>query len=302
MNDSSNEIISDSDMPSLFTCASTASANAQRTYLLLLAFGLILQVAGVAVSLYQPATPDNKWIVPAAAALFFGVSLILTIILKTRQYEKIWYGGRAAAESVKTGTWRYATCSDPYSCGLSEQIVDGTFVKNLRAILEERKYLSYAIGAEFPSGQQITDKMRAIRKLTINKRLQVYMDQRIGNQRDWYARKAKENQKAVNNLFWLFIIAQGLTLVFALIRIKWPDLINLTGIFAVIGASILAWLQIKKHQELAQSYAVTAHELGFVVERGRHVKTDSDLANFVADAETAISREHTLWVARRESA
>ncbi len=289
------------DFPTLFNGANTASLKSQRAYLRLLRYGLILQVLGVATSLIQFTDADCKFIVPYLSALFFGVSLLLTIILKTKQYEKIWYGGRAAAESVKTSAWRYAMCSEPYFRELHEKTVDEIFIENLRAVIEQRKNLAGAIAAQFPQGPQITDKMRSIRKLAAKERLGIYLEERIASQRDWYARKAAENQIAVERLFLVFIIAQALTLLFALTRIRFPELTNFTGLFAVIGSSTLAWLQIKKHQELAQSYAVTAHELGLVLEKGRHVNSDSDLAIFVGDAENAISREHTLWVARRDS-
>jgi hypothetical protein len=33
---------------------------------------------------------------------------------------------------------------------------------------------------------------------------------------------------------------------------------------------------------------------------GKLVHQEAELSSFVADAETAISREHTLWLARRD--
>src|SRR5690242_5439825 len=255
--------VADCDLPSLYLCANHSSMNAQGTYLRIIKFGLLLQIAGVVISLYQPPAQNYKSAGPFFAALFFFISLILTIVLKTKQYERIWYGGRAAAESVKTSAWRYSICSDPYSKDQEDQIVDETFIKNLKAILEQRGYLADAISSEFPAGSQITEKMRTIRSLNTNDRLEVYMNQRIMDQRNWYASKAKFNKKAADKLFAFFIVAQVFTTFFALLRIAMPYFLDLTGICAVIAASTLAWLQIKKHQELAQSYAVTAHELGF---------------------------------------
>lgn len=57
---------------------------------------------------------------------------------------------------------------------------------------------------------------------------------------------------------------------------------------------------MRQHEELAQSYAVAALELGFIEEQVGRVSDDKGLSAFVADAESAISREHTLWIARRD--
>lgn len=71
-------------------------------------------------------------------------------------------------------------------------------------------------------------------------------------------------------------------------------------VLATGASAVLAWLQIRRHQELAQSYAVASHELALAESRARHVRSEEELARFVGDAEAAISREHTLWIARRD--
>jgi hypothetical protein len=75
---------------------------------------------------------------------------------------------------------------------------------------------------------------------------------------------------------------------------------QLNWYLGTLTASFLAWLQVKQHEELAHSYAVAAHELSFVREAGKLVHQEAELSSFVADAETAISRKHTLWLARRD--
>ena len=81
------------DMPSLYICANQNAANAQRIYLLLLKNGIILQIAGIFASLFHPSDPHHKTISAFVAALLFFISLVLTIVLKAKQYEKVWYGG-----------------------------------------------------------------------------------------------------------------------------------------------------------------------------------------------------------------
>lgn len=76
--------------------------------------------------------------------------------------------------------------------------------------------------------------------------------------------------------------------------------IKLTGLLTTIASSFIAWLQVKQHQELSQSYSIAAQELGLILEQGQHIHTEEDFCAFVSDSENAISREHTLWVARRD--
>ena len=61
-------------------------------------------------------------------------------------------------------------------------------------------------------------------------------------------------------------------------------------------------MQAKRFSDLAASYALAAHEIGFINEQAGRVGNDEEkFSSFVADAETAFSREHTQWVARRDA-
>ena len=77
---------------------------------------------------------------------------------------------------------------------------------------------------------------------------------------------------------------------------------ELGGIFSALASALIAWLQVRQHEELAQAYSVTALDLGFIEEEGSGVATEKDLSAFVADAENTLGREHSLWIARKTSA
>jgi hypothetical protein len=74
---------------------------------------------------------------------------------------------------------------------------------------------------------------------------------------------------------------------------------DLLGFAGAIVAAMTAWLQTRQHRALAAAYAVTALELASVRARIAHQENESQWAAFVADAEEAFSREHTLWKASR---
>jgi hypothetical protein len=75
---------------------------------------------------------------------------------------------------------------------------------------------------------------------------------------------------------------------------KW----NLSGIFSALASALIAWLQVRQHDELSQTYSVVALDLGFIREQGAAITTEKDLSSLVADAENTVSREPSLWITR----
>ena len=70
--------------------------------------------------------------------------------------------------------------------------------------------------------------------------------------------------------FWISITGQAGALISAILMsvlADWP--INLTGAFSAVAAASMAWLQMKRYQDLAQAYALAAHELGLIEVRPR---------------------------------
>ncbi|MHA3772934.1 DUF4231 domain-containing protein [Verrucomicrobiota bacterium sgz303538] len=294
----------DADFPQLYQASDSASRGAQKLYLHLVAAGLWLSLLGALLSMVKMDGEKAKLALAAVALLLFTLSLIITIVLKTLRPEKTWYGGRAAAESVKTRTWRYVCGAEPLQIGLPSAEADSVFLSDLKAIIDQRKYLAGAIAANATAeGNQITPRMREIRSRSMQERLAIYLGDRIQSQKAWYGKKAAWNKGRETLLFWMFTGAQILTALAALGRVLCPTFpITFSTFFAAVSASLLAWLQLKKHQELAQAYGIAAHELSLLAEQALHVHSESELCRFVAEAENAISREHTLWVARRDDA
>jgi CRP-like cAMP-binding protein len=199
--------------------------------------------------------------------------------------------------------WRYMTGSAPYPAGLPSAEVDQKFALALRSIVKEREQLSFGFGGEFSKQPQISERMRAIRGGSLEERKRVYLAERISDQRVWYGNQAVNNRTAENRYFIMVFAGQLAALGAAIALVGWPDSnVRLTGFFASLAGALIAWLQLKQHKDLAQSYSVAELELGFIEERARHITTEQEFSDFVSDAENAISREHTLWIARRDRA
>ena len=70
---------------------------------------------------------------------------------------------------------------------------------------------------------------------------------------------------------------------------------------AVTVAAGAAWMALKQYAPLAAAYTTTAGELSL---QTRHLleTPEAEWPTAVADAEAAISREHTMWLASRTAA
>ena len=68
-----------------------------------------------------------------------------------------------------------------------------------------------------------------------------------------------------------------------------------------MATSIISIGELNKYKEIYQSYALTKQELNIIRTKFRQIQNDVELNDFVLEAEQAISREHTMWLARRGS-
>ena len=75
--------------------------------------------------------------------------------------------------------------------------------------------------------------------------------------------------------------------------------VDLFGVAAAAVAAGAAWTQTRQHSAVATAYALASQELAAMGSLASRITSEAQLSQFVNDTETAISREHTLWRARR---
>lgn len=303
--------LTDDDFPALFRAADRAARVAQRRYLWLRRADLASLVAAALLGAtgHQIAQrlglDDARAVLTVSSAIFMSFALFLTGVMRQVRYERTWYDARAIAESVKTRAWRYMTRSEPYGDDFASA-ADRTFIDDLSAILAERKGSSVVLAGDWGAEEQITDRMRAVRGLDAQARKAFYLSQRVDDQRKWYSGKAVANGKSEDRWLLATMVSQVLAIIWVILAVRdfgLPrDITGLTGVFPALAAVSVAWTQLKQHQVLAQSYGLAAQELALIKEQARYIGAEDELASYVADAENAISREHTLWVARRNRA
>jgi hypothetical protein len=188
----------------------------------------------------------------------------------------------------------------PFANEPSLQDARAEFRNQLYRTFDANRATADKINPNWSADDQITDEMDHVRALSLDERKKYYTANRLNDQRTWYMHKAGENNRSARN--WVIAAVAAYVLAFALVlaRIKFPDW-GFWGIGPIIvfASSVIGWMQVKKFNELAAAYTVTAHEIGLIKPRLDAVGTESDFSDFINDAELAFSREHTLWIARQ---
>jgi hypothetical protein len=282
--------------PALFRSADDASNKKQKTYLRLIG-------TEYTVLLLASLLSDSAFKGPTFYLLYAFIFVVAVILLLTRNFWKLqqdWYRCRALAESVKTLTWRYIMRAAPFAHGPSLADARAEFRTQLYRTFDSNRATADKIDPNWSADDQITAEMDRIRALSLDERKKYYTDHRLNDQRTWYMGKARENSRSANH--WIIATVAAYALAFALVlaRIKFPDWVFWgIGPVIVFASSAIGWMQVKKFNELAAAYTVTAHEIGFIKPKLDAVESETDFSEFINDAELAFSREHTLWIARQ---
>lgn len=282
-------------LPESHEAADRLSQKAQKYYINLnkiyLALLFIVTILSVLVSNYR--------YIYVFIAIGMVASLLTTLLIRILKKEQIWYEGRAVAESIKTLSWRYMMKADPFNDEIEVASADKSFIHQVSNLLDQRKKLSSMIGATMGSAM-ITPEMKSVRGLPLQERRILYLEERVSNQREWYSKKSISNRESESNWFLAMFILQGLALIYAIIIASTTLIeVNLIPVFTILATISITWLQVRNHQELAQAYGIAAKELSIIESLVIDVEDEEKFSVYVNDTENAISREHTLWSARR---
>ena len=285
----------ESDYPDLYNAADRASLAAQSNYFSALRLYLFLLVAAALVSFGWPA---DVYGAIASAALFL-ITLGILVWLKVQKPDDTWYNGRAVAESVKTRTWRWMMKAEPYNKKISEEQAQRELLSDLKAILDQNRSLSSSLEWSPDLGEAISNAMVSIRMLPWQERLSIYKTDRIDNQSTWYSKKSQFNRRRARQWFAVSILFHSAAVIMLLYRIKEPATSLPIEVLAAAASAVLTWVQAKKYSELNSSYALAAHEIVLIKGEAVSVQDETHLSEFVINSESAFSREHTQWTARK---
>ena len=289
-----NSTMGDTEYPALYQATNNTSIKAQKIYYFVLSLILLSLVVASISSLFSS---DSKFSAILSIVLL-SIAPLLSYFLAAKRYDKTWYRARAAAESIKTMSWRYMMRAEPYDKDTARSLL----ITDLRQSLSEVKEFGHHLPSSSAGSEQVTESMDNIRSSDLLNRMAIYLKSRIDEQRTWYTKKAAYNKRMATRLFWLMLTFQIAAVTAAALRMAFSDFMYFpTGIFTTAAASVLAWIQAKRFQDLGTSYIITAQEIGMVRSAHSEVNGEEQFSKFVGDAENAFSREHTQWKARRDT-
>lgn len=287
--------LNDIEYPALYQAASELSQKSQNAFYRAFLLHMVLLAIATVISIINSTCAEMAIL---QAMVLLG-ALMCAVYLFASRPDRQWYGGRAVAESIKTLTWRYVSKAEPFEG--EDRIARNQFGLKLKAIIDQNKGVSSLLSTNL-EGEQLSPLLDVLRQASKEDRLKYYREKRIVEQQKWYAQKAAFNRRMVKKFFTALMLVIGIAILLALVKIKyplapyWP-----TDFFVTSAAGILSWIQAKKFQELSASYTLTAHEISLIREQSGNAMTDAELSSFIGDSENAFSREHTQWIARKDT-
>jgi hypothetical protein len=291
------------DYPSLYELADSGSKAGQGWYknltIVELAFVLFGAVASSLLALTatgDEASAETRSVAIVTAVAFAGALLALSV-MRRRGDDDRWFDGRAVAETVKTQTWQYVMRVPPYD---DDATADRQFANDVRTTLHERPAVGEFEAVTTGHGQ-ITAQMRELRTLPLEARIELYVRGRLGDQVAWYGHKAAHHRRAADRWSIAALVTESLALISALVAIFSDTIAQLgfVGVLASAAAAFTAWNELGRNGEVARAYGLANQELLAIESLGQAARTEADLIALVSDGESAISREHTMWVAKR---
>lgn len=283
--------LSKDDYPALYRAADRCSLLGQRRHLRGTRARLLLLLAATVAGVGSVRLRGLN-IAAVAGAVAFACAVVVDLYLRSQRPERSWYDGRAAAESVKTLTWRYVTGGEPFPVTLSPAECEQRFLRRLNSVVNTLSGLDLV--PDSSDGPQISARMRALRASNLDDRKAAYRSGRLEDQQTWYGTRARENERSYRSWSSGLLAAELIGVTAAILRAAGVFDLDILGVVGGGAAGGVAWLETRQHQTLASAYAVAHHELGLILEE-LPTLADESWARFVDESEEAISREHTLW-------
>jgi protein-S-isoprenylcysteine O-methyltransferase Ste14 len=288
--------LADEELAPFFTDADVSSNDAQKRHLGQLRSQLLLLGVAAISGAFTWRWLGFDW-AGGLGAIAFGAAFLVRLYAEQQRDERKWYESRAAAESAKTLCWRYAVGGNPFPEGMPDGEARKLLSRRFSEVGSELTYIE--IASTTSAGGEVTQAMADLRRAARTDRIAVYDRDRIQSQQRWYADKSKWNEERARRWIKVVLLLEGLGLLGAVLKATESTSVDFLGICSALAAAGGAWLQARQHRTLAAAYNVTARELRRIDTLVDPSMTAEEWADFVDQAEEAISREHTMWVASR---
>ncbi len=290
--------MTDTDQSAFVRSSSAAAKVCQRRYLFWVRVHLsILGLTGL-VAAWSAGSEFHGRVISGVVALMMFGALAVGSLLKLARLDEAWFRTRALAENGKAAAWRFAMKPKPLVTKQDEN-EEKSFLAELDRVRRRFPQVAKYLAANAVDGPEITPEMRKLRCSSVEARLAVYVRFRLKDQTDWYQQRAKNNADAEWRWFLLIFLIEVLAIVAAVVRIITTLGYNPVGAIAAIAGCFIAWSQTKRFSDLASAYGVAWQDLVGLQAGVASVYDEAALEQLVMDVESAISREHRLWLGKR---
>ncbi len=288
------------DYPLLFQESDARALKAQKNYfrlillkiLLLIIVALITSTNWIGQSIFR--TP-----VAIVLAMTMIFSITLTAIMNIRHSDENWLFSRKMAEEIKTATWKYMMKVGDYQGSLPDKEAERIFLKSIDEIMHSNSKVCSQLSLAATDVSQITGHMKKIRKNNLKNRMAYYYQERIHDQRCWYANKAKWNRNQEVKWFTITWLLELVAVSIAVVNIVLADMV-IQPVSAVLaaGGGVLSWVNARSYKEPAESYGIISNELALLEERTRNIADEEGFNEIVKEVESLIMKEHYIWLSR----
>jgi len=247
--------------PPFYDAASMTSKAGQQLYMRSIRLRLIflaLAALGGAASWEYRGVDWFAWL----ALVSFLVALVAEVIILTARPDERWYEGRAAAESVKTLSWRFAVAGDPFSSSVDSIESRRRFLAQVHDVASDLQHVT----APPVSGNSdaLPQRLLDARVGDFHSRRNMYMEGRLQDQIDWYGRNARKNEINQQRFLVMTIVLEFVGVLGAVLRITNVVNFDALGIIAAITAGAASWAQTRQYGQLGRAYSIAAHELSII--------------------------------------
>ena len=292
--------LSASDYPATCAAAEELATYAQRRFLRLMEWLVGVSLVAVVIGQAASLTGDRELlgvnvarVLGLAATVVGGVIVALHLMRRDSDVEATWYRARAAAETMKGLSWRYAVWATPFDSPDTDPAdVDRTFLEQLARVAEDVPGLVPVDGRA-----EITSTMRALRAEPFAARKQAYMRARVADQQTWYAGRSRRFATRSRRLDQLFYALAGAAIVSGVLLAALQDnsFASLVTVTAGAVGSVLTWQGIRRYATLSRVYARAATEISLRTELANPINSPPEWSSYVDSLEELLGREHAQW-------
>jgi hypothetical protein len=282
------------EYPSLKEAADQASRAAQRAFMVLNVSQLFVLAATALVAGWTPSDPVAQRKIAIGVAVLMFLALGITTILRQTKLDDRWFRCRALAENIKSAVWYYVM-----SAANTPETAESAYLGQIKQLQTRLDQVAKEVALQDSGGPLITSWMLEAQQLVLDQKLLLYREKRLNEQSAWYLRNSKENTKREKLWFAAILLLEFLAVGYAALHAWQMWEFNAIGMLAATSAGIIAWMQTKRFSDLGVSYGIAAGDLRLISEARGRASTQEEIQQLVNEVETAVSREHSIWLARR---